>query len=113
MLTHHIPNLPPAISKIKKSSKNNLIPDKFELLQNYPNPFNPVTNIKFGIPKDVQVSLKIYDILGREVKTLINEYKQAGYYIISFDASSLSSGIYFYRIKASNYTDTKKMMVVK
>ncbi len=85
----------------------------YALAQNYPNPFNPVTTIKYQIPKDGLVKLIIYDVLGREVKTLVNEVKTAGYYDIKFDAGSLSSGIYFYRFSAGDYTNIKKMMVIK
>ena len=89
------------------------IPSKFELSQNYPNPFNPSTKISFALPNDGNVSLKIYDMSGKEAMTLVNEVKTAGYYSVSFNASSLSSGIYFYTLSADNFTATKKMMLVK
>ncbi len=89
------------------------IPVKFELSQNYPNPFNPVTRIDFSIPLDSRASLKIYDITGKEIKTLFNEYKQAGYYEITYDASSLTSGIYFYNLKTDYAAETKKMLLLK
>ncbi|MCE1163985.1 MAG: S8 family peptidase [Bacteroidetes bacterium] len=89
------------------------IPTVFSLSQNYPNPFNPVTSIVFGLPKDENVSLKVYDLLGREVRTVVNEFKKAGTYQVGFDASSLSSGVYFYRIQAGMYSDIKRMVVVK
>jgi hypothetical protein len=89
------------------------IPTRFDLKQNYPNPFNPVTNIKYDLPKDIFVTVKIYDILGREIKTLVNEFKQAGSYIISFNGSELASGIYFYRIQAGNFVQVKKMLLIK
>ena len=89
------------------------IPSKFELSQNYPNPFNPSTKITFALPNDGKVSLKIYDMTGKEVMLLVNEVKTAGYYSDSFNASSLSSGIYFYTLSADNFTATKKMMLVK
>ena len=89
------------------------IPSKFELSQNYPNPFNPSTKITFALPNDGKVSLKIYDMTGKEVMLLVNEVKTAGYYSVSFNASSLSSGIYFYTLSADNFTATKKMMLVK
>ncbi len=94
---------------------NNTIekPDKYELYQNYPNPFNPVTNIQFTIPKSGLVSLKVYDVLGREVKNIVNEFKQAGSYIVSFDGSELSSGIYFYRLEAGDFVQVKRMVLVK
>lgn len=81
--------------------------------QNYPNPFNPSTNISYDIPKDVFVTIKIYDISGREIKTLVNEYIRAGRYIIGFNASGLSSGIYFCKIIAGNYIETKRMVLIK
>ncbi|MCX6162221.1 MAG: T9SS type A sorting domain-containing protein, partial [Ignavibacteriae bacterium] len=92
---------------------DNMIPTTYDLSQNYPNPFNPVTTIKYQIPKDGLVKLIIYDVLGREIKILVNEIKTAGYYDIKFDASYLSSGIYFYRFYTGNYTSIKKMMVIK
>jgi hypothetical protein len=88
-------------------------PDKYKLLQNYPNPFNSVTKIEYSIQKTGFVTLKIYDISGKEVKTLVNTNQEAGYYEISFDAYSLSSGVYFYRITANNFVETKKMLLLK
>lgn len=85
----------------------------FSLSQNYPNPFNPVTRISFSVPKQSFVSLKIYDILGNEVRTLFRGVKSTGSYTINYDASELSSGIYFYRIQADNFTDIKKMTLLK
>jgi len=89
------------------------IPRVFSLGQNYPNPFNPVTNIEFGLPKDEIVSLKVYDMLGREVRTVVNEFRKAGMYQVGFDASSLSSGVYFYRIQAGTFSEIKRMVVLK
>lgn len=83
-------------------------PVKFELSQNYPNPFNPATVISFSLPQKSNVTVKIYDILGNEVRTLINETKDAGKHSVNFNAASLSSGVYFYSIKAGNFTETKK-----
>lgn len=88
------------------------MPKAYKLYQNYPNPFNPVTTIKYDIPKDGFVSIKIYDILGKEVYSL-GENKRAGYYEWQFNGSNLSSGIYFYRIEATNFVNTKKMVLVK
>ena len=85
----------------------------FSLNQNYPNPFNASTNISYDIPKDVFVTIKIYEISGREIKTLVNEYIRAGRYIIGFNASGLSSGIYFCKIIAGNYIETKRMVLIK
>jgi len=88
-------------------------PENFSLSQNYPNPFNPGTSINFSLPTDSKVSLKIYDMSGKEVANLLNDVKTAGYYSINFNASSLSSGVYFYSISAGNFTATKRMMLVK
>ncbi len=89
------------------------VPNSYRLSQNYPNPFNPSTEIEFAIPKAGLVKIVVYDILGREVKTLVNETKQAGEYKIYFNASSLASGVYFYRINANDFTQTKKMLLIK
>jgi len=88
-------------------------PKQFALEQNYPNPFNPTTLISYQLPVASEVSLKVYDVLGKEVATLVNERQEAGTYHFNFNASSLSSGVYFYRIKAGNFVSTKKMMLVK
>ena len=100
------------------SPVNSEIPEKFTLKQNYPNPFNPSTTIRFEIPKGGNsgtsfVQLKVYDQLGREVKTLINDNMIAGVFEVSFDASNLSSGVYYYKITAGDFTATKKMTLVK
>ncbi len=89
------------------------IPSSFALSQNYPNPFNPVTNIEFDVPKSTQVRLVVYDIMGREVAVLVNEMLSAGSYRVRFDGSSLSSGIYFYRLISGEYTRTNKMLLIK
>jgi len=89
------------------------VPIKFSLNQNYPNPFNPTTKINFTIPKSSFVNLKIYDILGKEISTLVNEERSAGYYNVEFNAVGLTSGIYFYVIRTSEYTSTKKMLLLK
>ena len=86
---------------------------EFALYENYPNPFNPSTTIKYSIPNQSLVTLKVFDILGREIETLINEEKTAGIYEIDFDASQLSSGIYFYKIQAGDFVETKKMILLK
>lgn len=89
------------------------IPDRFSLSQNYPNPFNPSTNIRFDVPKSGNVSLKVYNELGKEVSTLVNSFRNAGSYEINFDASALSSGIYFYKLESNGAASTKKMLLVK
>lgn len=89
------------------------IPNDFSLSQNYPNPFNPRTNIRFEIPRAALVILKVYNSLGEEITTLTNEELRAGVYEVQFDATNLPSGMYYYRIAAGNYTQTKKMVLVK
>ncbi len=89
------------------------VPNYFALGQNYPNPFNPSTKIQYAIPRSANVSLIVYDILGRQVATLVNEFKNAGIYTLDFNASSLASGVYFYKIQAGTFSDTKKMLLVK
>lgn len=89
------------------------VPQQFRLLQNYPNPFNPVTNIEFELPQNSFVELKIFDITGREVSSILNQNLTAGYHKYSFDASGISSGAYFYRINAGSFSDMKKMIVLK
>ncbi len=89
------------------------IPNYYALQQNYPNPFNPATKITFALPKAGNVELKVYDILGREVATLVNEVKQPGIYNVDFNASNFASGIYFYTMKSGDFTDVKKMVLVK
>lgn len=89
------------------------IPNNFNLYQNYPNPFNPVTKINYDIPKQGFVNLRIFDILGREVKTLVNEVKSAGTYSVDFNASVLPSGIYLYKLECSGYVNIKRMILLK
>lgn len=97
----------------QNSETLNEIPKKFSITQNFPNPFNPTTNISYDLPYDNFVSLVVYDISGREVTNLINEFKTAGIYNVSFNGSNFSSGIYYYRIKAGNYIQTRKMLLMK
>jgi hypothetical protein len=89
------------------------LPKAYALQQNYPNPFNPATEIAFALPKAGLVTLKIYDLLGRQVTTLVNRSMQAGDHRISFDASSLASGIYFYRLESGGFSATRKMVLLK
>jgi subtilisin-like proprotein convertase family protein len=100
-----------AVTNIEPIS--NTVPGTYALHQNYPNPFNPVTNIRFDIPKASNVKLVVYDILGREVKTLVNEFKNPGAYELQFDASNIASGTYFYKIEAGDFVQIKKMVLVK
>jgi len=89
------------------------IPGKFKLYQNYPNPFNPVSRIDFDLPKSGFVNLRVFDILGREVRTIINEEKTAGTYSVDFNASDLSSGVYFYKLCSGDFSEIKKMILFK
>ena len=91
----------------------NLIPSVYSLSQNYPNPFNPVTRINYSIPKQGLVTIKIYDALGREVQTIINEMKTPGKYIVDFDGTNLSSGVYFYKLASNDFVSIKKMILLK
>jgi hypothetical protein len=89
------------------------LPISYRLYQNYPNPFNPSTKIKFEIPELTDVELKIYNVLGSEVLTLVNDTKSVGFYEVDFIATGLPSGIYFYRLRAGDFVETKKMMLMK
>ncbi len=92
---------------------NDIIPSAYSLSQNYPNPFNPVTKIDFALPKTGIVKLVVYDLLGAEVTTLVNENMQAGFHNVTFNGDNLASGVYFYRITAGEFTDVKKMLLIK
>ena len=91
----------------------NMLPAAYNLSQNYPNPFNPSTIINFQIKDEGFVSLKIYDVLGREVVVLLNENKKSGFYTQNFNSQNLSSGVYFYRLEVNNFIDTKKMILLR
>jgi hypothetical protein len=93
--------------------ESNLNPTEFILYSNYPNPFNPSTTIRYSIPEASFISVKIYDELGKEVSSLVNETKSAGTYEVEFSASKLSSGIYYYTLQAGSFTQTKKMILIK
>jgi parallel beta-helix repeat protein len=95
------------------SDKEKVLPQVFSLSQNYPNPFNPLTKINYSLPQGTKVSIKIFDVLGKLVKELVNEYKDAGSYTVTFDGSNFASGVYFYKIEAGKFVDTKKMVLVK
>ncbi len=94
-------------------NEDKAIPSSYALAQNYPNPFNPTTVISYQLPKAGKVSLKVYDVLGKEVATLVNDVKQSGSYQINFDASNLASGVYIYTIRANDYISSKKMLLIK
>jgi parallel beta-helix repeat protein len=101
------------VTAIEDESNPDLIKQQFSLLQNYPNPFNPSTTIKYQISEISFITLKIYDVLGNEVATIVNEEKQVGEYEIEFSGNELTSGIYFYQLRAGNYIKTKKMLILK
>jgi hypothetical protein len=94
-------------------SQNNSVPVQFTLEQNYPNPFNPTTAISYQLSTNSFVTLKVYDLLGREVATLVNGQREAGSYQTTFDASHLSSGVYLYQLRAGDYVQTRKMALMK
>lgn len=98
---------------VSTGNNNSTVADKFELQQNYPNPFNPSTSINFSIPKSEHVSIKVFDALGRQVGTLVDEYKTAGSHKVNYDGANLSSGVYFYTLTAGSYRETKRMTLVK
>ena len=85
----------------------------YELYDNFPNPFNPSTQIRFDLPLESFVKLKIYDVMGREIQTLVNEYKRKGSYLVSFNAVNVASGIYYYKLQADNFIIIKKMLLLK
>jgi len=102
------------VNSVENKQINSIkLPGEFKLLQNYPNPFNPTTIISYSIPKQSNVKLIIYDALGREVANLVNEEKAAGNYTAEFNAANLSSGIYFYQIRAGEFIQTKKMLLLR
>lgn len=95
-----------------------LLPDAFSLSQNYPNPFNPQTVIKYTLPEDCHVKLTIYNVLGQKVKTLVNQYQNAGYRMVHWDGrddrnNEIPSGVYFYKMETPKYSDTKKMVLLR
>lgn len=89
------------------------IPHAFVLKQNYPNPFNPQTKINFDLPKALFAELTIYDILGRQISVLFNEHLNAGKYSVDFDGSNMPSGVYFYRLKTGDFSQSRKMILIK
>ncbi|HEM49050.1 MAG TPA: T9SS type A sorting domain-containing protein, partial [Caldithrix sp.] len=89
------------------------IPTNFALKQNFPNPFNPVTTIRYNLPEDTRVSLVVYNVNGQKVRELVNDFKPAGSYTVTFDAKGLASGVYFYKINAGKFNDVKRMLLIK
>jgi hypothetical protein len=101
------------LSQVVSVNHTSSLPSVFRLEQNYPNPFNPSTTFRYSIPNGSKVIIKVYDILGNEIKTLVNEEKSAGSYELTFNAVNLPSGVYFYRLQAGSFVETKKMMLIK
>ncbi len=102
-----------ALPKTVFAGGDSKAPTEFQLDQNYPNPFNPTTNISFSIPNESHVTLKVYNILGYEIATLVNKEMKSGNYTVKFNGSSLPSGIYFYRLQANDNVATKKLILLK
>jgi hypothetical protein len=101
------------VSMATSNEAMDAIPDEFALNQNYPNPFNPTSTIRFGLPEASEVRLDVFNILGQRVSTLVNGKMQAGWHTVQFEASSLSTGVYIYRIQTGGFIQTKKMMLIK
>ena len=106
-------NVNDMIAEVTPSAAGNMVPDAYALHQNFPNPFNPNTTIMYDVKEAGFVSLAVFDILGREIMTLVNDQHNAGRYLVEFDASALASGIYFYQLKVNGFADLKKMVVLK
>jgi len=104
-------SLPYAVSTNVKQTVLN--PVRFSLEQNYPNPFNPTTTIKYQIPELSFLTIKVYDVVGNEITALVNEEKQIGSYEVNFDATGIPSGVYFYRLQAEDFAETKKMVLIR
>ena len=98
---------------VRTSIENNSLPNNYYLFQNFPNPFNPSTEIQYALPEASFVTLEVFNSLGQKVTQLVNNYKSAGYYNETFDASSLSSGVYLYKLTTASYTKTNKMLLIK
>ena len=100
-------------TKLTDAENQNIFPEEFNLSQNFPNPFNPVTKIKFTIAEEGLVTLKVYNLLGQQIATLLNNELKSGAYNVDFNGTNLSSGVYFYTIRTNSYSATKKMILLK
>ncbi len=101
------------VTGIQNDQGSLLSPDSYNLAQNYPNPFNPSTKISWQSPVGIHQTIKVYDVLGNEVATLVDEYREAGRYEVEFDGSNLASGMYLYRLQAGSFIETRKMILIK
>lgn len=99
--------------EITDAEEEEEIPNEFTLYQNYPNPFNPVTQIRYKVPEASDVTLRVYDVIGQHVSTLVNEQQSAGNYEVSFDATELPSGTYIYPLEAGEFVEARQMMLIK
>ncbi len=113
MRPYNVLPMPGALRRVGGEAAAETKPGRFSLEQNYPNPFNPSTEIRFQIPEDGRVVLKLYNSLGQEVQTLINAHAPAGVHTVKLDATNLASGVYFYRIQVGGQTATKKMTLLR
>lgn len=96
-----------------KTETSSPLPDEYSLRQNFPNPFNPVTTIRYSLPEQTHVKLVVYDLLGREVEELVNRKELPGAKTVQFEAGNLASGVYFYRLSTENYSETRKLIILK
>jgi hypothetical protein len=101
------------LGELTDVSKENFLPNEFALFQNYPNPFNPTTLIRYLLPVQGYVTLKVYNVLGREVEMLVSENQSAGTHSVNFNAKGLSSGVYLYRLSSGSFQSTKKLIIMK
>ena len=106
-------NLGEVLTSVNDDNYNNTNPNSFKLFQNYPNPFNPSTKINYSVKEVGLVKIKVYDILGSEVATLVNETKKAGNFAVEFNAANLPSGVYIYTLQVNDFTSSKKMLLMK
>jgi hypothetical protein len=111
--TSEVNDLYNQVTSVENDAGKNKIPSEFDLLQNYPNPFNPITTIKYSVPQSTKVVIKVFDVLGNKIETLVNEEKPVGTYELTWYAENLPSGIYFYRLQAGDFIETKKMVFIK
>ena len=111
--TANVRNILNGAMKVEIAGLEGLVPDEFALMQNYPNPFNPSTTINYSLPTQAMVEISIFNALGENVATLVNEIKEAGKHTVEFNATGYSSGIYFYQIKANDFISVKKMILMK